>query len=434
VIESLSWIELRRINEDAAIRRTVKQLNIYEKKIVETAKELVYETIRRQNSIDFIIKEVLEPRNFRELKIGLRSFLRLYTYLVHYSIDSLLQANELVEYVNRVFRKKDLKQIKSIPDLIPTISIPFKELPNTTNLAYSYFHPIWYISYLIENFGEKKTIEIIKSIEYPSYFRVNTLNKNLTLVNSLMKRGYKLLPEPKLANTYRYFDDNDITITETYKKGYFIKQDKASILVGFIANPKPEDTVLDVCAAPGMKTSHLAQIMENNGRIFSIDSNKRRMKSWQILMKRLGVTNAEPIIADASKPFTLNGEKVDLLLVDPPCTGTGLFHKSPSSKWRLTPRSIDTMAKLQKKIIINSCKHLKEGGTLVYSTCSITIEENEGVIKSILEEFPSFKPVESSPRIGDQGLMGLSEAQRFFPHKHGCNGFFIIKLLKGIRK
>ena len=430
-IESLSWIELRRLNEDAAIRKTVKQLRIDDKEHVDAARELVYETVRRQNAIDFLIEAALEPESLGELKIGLRSYLRLYTYLVHYSEDSLARANELVEHATQLFGKRDLNKIRHLPDLIPLMSIPYDEITDTQRLAYKYFHPTWYVSYLYDKFGENMTQNLIKPVKYPNYIRVNTLKGN-SKIDTLYEQGFQLASEPDLTNTYRLLDDKGVTKTESYRNGFFIRQDKASILVGEIADPKPGETVLDVCAAPGIKTSHLAQIMGNTGRIISVDYDERRLKSWKVLMDRLGVENAESVLADASKPYSLPDVEADLVLVDPPCTGTGLLHKSPSSKWRLTPRSIDNMAGLQKKILWNSVDHLRDGGTLVYSTCSVTIEENEGVINSLLDRAPEFRLVESSPRIGDTGLNGVNEAQRLYPHKHACNGFFIAKLVKGI--
>ena len=430
-IESLSWIELMRLNEDAAIRKTVKQLRIDVEETVDTARELVYETVRRLNVIDFLIEEALEPESLEELKIGLRSYLRLYTYLVHFSDGSLLRANALVEQANQLFGNRDLKKVRQLPDLIPLMSIPYHEMTDTQRLAYKYFHPTWYASYLYNQFGETMTEHLLKPIEYPNYIRVNTLKVD-SKIDQLYDQGFQLVTEPLLPNTYRLIDDAGVTKTKAYREGFFIRQDKASILVGEVAAPKPDETILDVCAAPGIKTSHMAQKMGNTGRIISVDYDERRLKSWRTLMDRLGVKNAESVLADATKPYRLPDIEADMVVVDPPCTGTGLLHKSPSSKWRLTPRSIDNMARLQKKILWNSAAHLRDGGALVYSTCSITVEENEGAINSLLERVPEFKLVESSPRIGDPGLNGMDEAQRLYPHKHACNGFFIAKLVKHI--
>lgn len=429
-VESLSWIELERLNEDAAIRKTVKQLKIDDKKLVDEARKLVYETTRRLNSIDFLVDAALDPNNLGNLKIGLRSFLRLYTYLVHYSDESLAYAYELVDHMRTILRKREYKPAQDIPDLIPLMSIPFNEISDTQRLAYKYFHPSWYVAELYNEFSEQQTEKMLEYVEYPSYLRINTLKTDTYSLDALYEKGFQLVQEPIFPEAYRLLDEEGITDTPEYREGHFIIQDKASILAGVIADPQPDDIVLDVCAAPGVKTSHYAQMMENTGRILSIDYNRRRLQNWEHLMERLGVTNAKPVQADASKPDTLPKIEADIVVVDPPCSGTGLFHKTPSSKWRLTPHSIENMAKLQKRILWNASRHLRDGGTLVYSTCSVTVEENEEVVKSLIDLDPEYSLVEASPRIGDAGRKGLDEAQRLYPHKHASNGFFIAKLVK----
>jgi len=209
-----------------------------------------------------------------------------------------------------------------------------------------------------------------------------------------------------------------------------IFQDKASVLVGEVASPKPTDLVLDVCAAPGVKTSHLAQLMGNRGRIVSVDYDERRLGSWRRLTDKMGVQNAEPVLADATKPGELPTETADIVVLDPPCTGTGTFNESPSGKWRINRNSIRRMAHLQSRLLANSAAHVAGGGALIYSTCSVTVEENEAVITEFLDRHPSFSLEEATPRIGEPGLKRLTEAQRLYPLLHGCQGFFVAKIVK----
>ena len=289
-VESLSWIELERLNEDAAIRKTVRQLRINDKAVVDEAKILVYETMRRLNAIDFLVDAALEPNNLGNLQIGLRSFLRLYTYLVHYSDEPLAYAYELVDHIRAILRKREYKPAQDIPDLIPLMSIPFNEISDSQRLAYKYFHPSWYVAELFNEFGEQQTESMIEYVDYPSYLRVNTLKADSDSLDALYEKGFQLVQEPKLPEAYRLLDYEGITDTAEYREGQFIIQDKASILAGIVADPEPDDIVLDVCAAPGVKTSHYAQMMENTGRILSIDYNRRRLQNWENLMERLGVT------------------------------------------------------------------------------------------------------------------------------------------------
>ena len=429
-IEALSWIELERLNEDAAIRKTVKQLRINDRAIVDDATKLVYETIRRKNSIDYLINSSLDPDNIGNQTVGVRSFLRLFTYYAHYSEESLGSVYQLAQHALDLLGKRDMGKIDEGLDLLPSASIPFESLTDVQRLAYTHFHPVWYVDILYNRFGINETEDLLRYVDYPSYLRVNTLKAEPEAINVLLDSRFGLVKEPLLDNTYKVLDKDGLTDSQFYRDGLFIIQDKASIAVGAIVNPKPGEVVLDVCAAPGVKTSHMAQLMENQGQILSIDYNLRRLKSWETLMSRLGVTIAKPIHGDASSPDILTHIDADVVVIDPPCTGSGTFHKDPSGKWRLTPRSIDRMAALQRRIIGNMSRYVKPGGTLVYSTCSITLDENEGVVNWFLGRNSDFDIVDAKPLIGSPGLDGLDKAQRMYPHVHGCNGFFIAKLVK----
>ena len=431
-IEALSWIELERLNEDAAIRKTVKQLRISDRATVDAATELVYETIRRKNSIDYLINSSIDPDNIGNQTVGVRSFLRLFTYYANYSEESLGTAYQLAQHALGLLGKRDMGKIDEGLDLLPSASIPFDTLSDVQRLAYIHFHPVWYVDYLYNRFGYSETEDLLRFVDYPNYLRVNTIKAEPDAINILLDRGFGLVKEPLLDDTYKILDKDGITDSQLYRDGHFIIQDKASVAVGAIVDPKPGEVVLDVCAAPGVKTSHMAQLMENQGRILSIDYNLRRLKSWENLMGKLGVTIAKPIHGDASSPDILTHIDADVVVIDPPCTGSGTFHKEPSGKWRLTSRSVDRMAGLQRRIIENMSRYVRPGGILVYSTCSITFDENEGVVNWFLERNPDFEVVDAEPLIGSPGLDGLDKAQRTYPHVHGCNGFFIAKLVKSL--
>jgi 16S rRNA (cytosine967-C5)-methyltransferase len=261
--------------------------------------------------------------------------------------------------------------------------------------------------------------------------RLNTLKTDeTTILQTLAKEAVKVEKIEQLKSTYRILQTKTpLTKTESYKQGLFYIQDKASCFAAEAADPKPETTVLDVCAAPGAKTTYLAQLMQNNGIIYSLDYSRRRMSVWKNETRHMGVGIAEPIIADACRllPFQI---EADLVILDPPCTSTGTFGRLPSSKWRLTPRSIDRMAGIQWRMLDNCANYVKQEGKLVYSTCSITVEENEMQIERFLKHHPDFSLAPITPKIGVPGMRGLNECQRLYSHLHQCNGFFIAKLQK----
>ncbi|OGD59260.1 hypothetical protein A3K78_10345 [Candidatus Bathyarchaeota archaeon RBG_13_52_12] len=430
-IEALSWVELQEMNEDAALRKTLKQLRVKDRRAATDAGILLYNVMKRINTIDYLINSALEPLGFDALDLGLRSFLRLYTCMIHYSGCSYSEAHLLTEHARDIWGDKKLKPIEDALDLIPYQRIPWDQLNKVEESSYRCFLPIWYVKYIFRSFDERTAADLTQPVDTPKYIRVNTLRGNDSVINRLNRSGFQFEIVPELNHTYRVLgDSNGLTDTKPYRGGVFIIQDKASILVCEVTAPKPGDTVLDICAAPGVKTSHLAGIMGNRGRIISIDSDARRLASWSRLIDRMGVTNAKSMLVDATSDYNLSTGEVDLVILDPPCSGTGTFNTIPSGKWRVTHSLIVEKAGIQKVLIEKAASHLKKGGSLIYSTCSVTVEENEEVIKGFLEGHPDFRLVEPKIRLGAQGLLGLREAQRLFPSVHMCEGFFIAKLEK----
>jgi 16S rRNA (cytosine967-C5)-methyltransferase len=430
-IEALSWVELQEMNEDAALRKTLKRLRVKDRRAATDAGILLYNVMERRNAIDYLINSALEPLGFDALDLGLRSFLRLYTYMIHYGGRSYSEAHLLTEHARDILGDKKLKPIEDALDLIPHQRIPWDQLSKEDESAYRCFLPIWYVKYIFRSFDERTANDLIQPVDTPKYIRVNTLRGDDSVINQLSRSGFQFEIVPELNHTYRVLgDSNGLTDTKPYREGVFIIQDKASILVCEVTAPKPGDTVLDICAAPGVKTSHLAGIMGNRGRIISVDSDARRLASWSRLIDRMGVTNAKSMLVDATSDYNLSIGEVDLVLLDPPCSGTGTFNTIPSGKWRVTHGLIEEEAGIQKVLIEKAASHLKKGGSLIYSTCSVTVEENEGVIKGFLGGHPDFRLVEPKLRLGAQGLLGLREAQRLYPSVHMCEGFFIAKLEK----
>ena len=275
-------------------------------------------------------------------------------------------------------------------------------------------------------------MRLLQAPDPPTYVRTNPLRgAEEEILEGLGREGVEIEREPGMEHAFRVVEEpRPLNLLGAHEDGLFTVQDKASILAGLVAAPEPGMTVLDICAAPGIKTGHLAQMMEGRGSILSMDWSERRLEAWRREMARLGVENATPVLGDARKPGAFPDVEADLVLVDPPCTGTGTFNRSPSGKWRLTGRSIDRMRFIQRRILYNCGEHVVEGGSIVYCTCSVTVEENEMVIRDFLQVHPEFELVEAEPRIGLPGLLGQAEAQRLYPHIHRCNGFYVAKLTR----
>jgi NOL1/NOP2/sun family putative RNA methylase len=434
-IETLSWIELQRLGERLALNRATKQLKIKNPKAIRLAHKLVSETLRKKNYIDFLLNSALEPRSLNAFKLGPRAFLRLYVNETKLTDTNLEKAAKIARTGRSILGWRELEDVEEILGKILSINIDhaLKKLDDVDKVGLLTYHPTWFVKYCFRLLGRKEALTFLeKATEVPpTYLRLNTLKAPEEILLTKIEDDKIVLKKvQQLKHTYRLVQSkHPPTRTQSFREGLFYLQDKASCLAAEISNPKPETKVFDVCAAPGAKTTYLAQLMENRGEIISVDYSKRRIKVWKGETDRMDATIVSPIVADARKTLPLK-LTADLVILDPPCTSTGTFAKTPNAKWRLTKRSILGMAKIQGEMIKQVTEIVKETGFLVYSTCSITVEENEMVIQKFLTLHPEFKLVETTPKIGLPGLRGLTKCQRLYPHIHNCNGFFVAKLMK----
>ena len=434
-IETLSWIELKRLGERLAFAKAARQLGIEDSKVIGLAHKMVSETLRRKNLIDFLLNSALAPQSLNDFRLGPRAFLRLYVYETKMVNGDSEKAVSIARMGRSILGWRELQGIEETLGEILSIQLDsvLKGVGDEEKVGLLTYHPTWFVKYCFKLLGRNEALRFLeKATEIPpTYVRINTLKAS---EEKLLKRvegdGVILEKVQQLKYAYRVVKSRKPLIrTRSFRDGLFFLQDKASCLAAEIANPQVGATVLDVCAAPGAKTTHLAQLMENEGAIYSVDYSRRRMEVWKRETKRMGVKTAAPIVADARKPLPIN-LSADLVILDPPCTSTGTFSRMPSAKWRLTKRSMLGMAKFQWEMLDRCAEHVKEGGFLVYSTCSITVEENEMLIEKFLKWHPEFKLVETSPRIGLPGLRGQTKCQRLYPHIHDSNGFFVAKLLR----
>jgi NOL1/NOP2/sun family putative RNA methylase len=432
-------MEMRRLNERSALARTVKQLDIGDPSAIRYAYGFVVETTRRKNLIDKFINAVVAPKKIGEYNLGIQSFLRLYVYQTRVAKDwakvNLKEAESIASLGRAILGWQTMREVEPFLGFLLTRQLaPILEgASDVERVSLQTFHPVWFVEYCFRLFGQNEAVAfLVGSMNPPpTYIRANTLAATEeAIVQRLGVEGVELQKEEPLKYTYRVVNTKQpLNALPSYSEGLFYVQDKASCFATQAADPKPGEVVFDVCAAPGAKTTFLAQLMQNQGAIYSVDFSAKRMKTWKKEVARMGTKIAEPVIADVRVSVPVLAE-VDLLVLDPPCTSTGVFAKQPSAKWRLSPNSIANMAEIQWQMINNCAEKVAKGGTLTYSTCSITEEENEGIIERFLKMHPDFTLAEIEPKIGLPGLRGLTKCQRLYPHIHHCNGFFIAKLQK----
>ena len=290
--------------------------------------------------------------------------------------------------------------------------------------------------------GEDQTKQLLKANEKPltPSIRVNTLktDKN-SLKTRLERKGVTLEPIDWISYGFRIKNSPiNLGSTHEYLQGYYYLQSVATMIPALILDPKPNEIVIDMCAAPGGKATHLAQIMNNEGNLILIERNKKRLPALEVNLLRMGVNNSIVVNDDAVNLPKMDF-RADKILLDAPCTGEGLIRQDPSRKRSKKMKDINKMSIIQKQLLESGLKCLKTGGELLYSTCSIGPEENEIVVNDVLNSLSDYKISEIPHNYGENGftevygksLRGdLRYSQRIYPHFHDTIGFFLCLIKK----
>lgn len=387
-------------------------------------KEITTGVIRNKTYLDYVIKKNSRVKFNRIHKLIL-SILEMAVYQMYF-LDKVPDYSIVDESVNLAKIYGNKGSISFTNGILRSISkkdkVQVKIKDSIDNLSTFYSHPRFYTEYFYKNYGEDFTKKLIKANneKAPFTIRVNSLKTNKEdLVNKLSELGYRVL-ETSFENALNIDNPNGIIDTDLFKEGYFYVQDLGSILVSSFLNPRKYSKVLDLCAAPGGKTTHLSEIMENTGEIVACDKSKGKVKIIKENSIRLGCKNISPIINDAR---VLNEEFIedfDYVLVDAPCSGTGLYRKKPDIKWNKNIEDIKELSKIQLEILENAKEYLKVNGFLLYSTCSLSKLENEDVIHKFLNKNRNFKII----KLRDKEILKL------FPSVDGSDGFSICLLEK----
>jgi ribosomal RNA methyltransferase Nop2 len=274
---------------------------------------------------------------------------------------------------------------------------------------------------------------------FPKTIRVNSLATSIRDEKQrLESKGFELEPIDGLAYAFQVLESPlSVGATTEYLLGHYMLQSPASMWAVEPLEPHGDQLVVDMCAAPGGKTTLIAQLMYNQGALVATDISRNRMRSLRSNLSRMRVENSFVMRMDAAQLPEL-GIEADAVLLDAPCTGEGLIPLDPARKQSRTPKDYGTLAQVQRKLIVAGAQLLREGGVLVYSTCSFAPEENEEIIDFALQQCP-IQIVPTDLPLGDPGLTrfldrevdaSLRLARRFYPYKHGMEGFFICKMEK----
>ncbi len=404
-------------------------------KLLNQALHFTLETTRRLNFVDHVIKTVL-PKVFDEdFPSVIKNLLRISTYQIVFLKE---KPEDIADILKPIILKKVRKNNKIIKEEIFTYIFKVRSLVkkekmiseanSLEKLAFTTFHPKWMCKYFVDLLGLEDAEKLLRNNnrKKPSWLRVNTLLINRQNVASILREEGVIVEFDKdFPDVLRVIEEEKkpVTLSNPYKEGLVFIQDKASCAVAHVLNAKSEDFVIDLCAAPGMKTTHIAQTMKNMGLVLATDINCYRAKMIKMNMKRSRVSNVEILCTDGKILELKLGKKADKILVDAPCSGSGTFQTHPEEKWRLTPNKIKKYALLQESLLSSAVSLVKVGGQIVFSTCSLFPEEGEEIVTKICNVYP-VEVVEK----GVKGGNAVKNGWRFYPPE--TKGFFMSKMRK----
>lgn len=384
--------------------------------------ELVYGTIKTAVSLDWKISKYLS-RPIEQVDRKILAVLRLGMYQIFFmdKVPESAAVNESVEIAKKIsvgaskFVNGVLRNVLRNPE-----KSEFPADDGIESIALKTFHPVWLVKLFAEEFGidEAKKICEADNIEPPLCVRVNTLKISREDFLTELKNFGVTAEKSKIAEDGVILKNHGALDKFNFlRKGLCQVQDESSMTAARLLNPSENDFVIDCCAAPGGKTTHIAELMKNRGKIIACDIHEHKIKKIRQNAERLGIKIIEPILTDARKIGEKFFEQADKILADVPCSGLGVIRRKADLRLKKNPAEISELPKLQLEILSSAAKALKRGGILIYSTCTILKRENEEVIKKFLSLNENFK---------------LIEMKTLFPHIDNTDGFFYAKLLNDV--
>jgi len=438
IADILSLIEERELSSKNALERTFKRIGGKDRERARgLAHAYIFEIEKWRRKIDFIGNSVLKGIKIEELDLYLANLLRIGIFEMKFKgVAPAIATDSIVRTVKDKYDLSRAKFINAVLREVESFDVgkaleALRERNKIEYLSIKFSHPCWYVEYVIGLLGYEEGVRLLLSNNKPQryYIRVNPLKTDIdSLSDYLEEHGVRVTRTPvdDILKVLEY--KTPITRLEWYKEGYFVIQDLASAYVAHVLSPEKGERVLDLAAAPGSKTFHVAHLMENTGEIIAVDYSLERLRKMETKMKQLGVKNIKLVHADGIK--FKDKEKFDKIILDAPCSSSGTYRQFPEVKWRFNKEKIKKVTQVQKAMIRNAYRNLRKDGEMTYSTCSIRLDENEENVKYAIEKV-GFNLVVYPFNWGERGFTEIGEMVfRSFTHLHDCNSFFIAKLKK----
>ncbi len=403
--------------------------------------ELVYGVYRHLYKLDFFLGRLLS-RPFDSLKMPVKNIMRIALYQLIYLPEIPARAvcfsaveqtknspyQGLAPLVNAVIRAYLRNKDKLQP--------PNRHLNLLEFLVTEYSHPCWLIERWLGRYGEARTEQLLQvnNEEPPLTLRINQYGASINEVlddfdqNEIKYSMGLLLPEAIQVKSLQ----GPLEKLPSFQTGKFFVQDESSMLVAHLVAPKPGETIVDLCAAPGGKSTHMAELMGDQGKIWSIDDHPHKIDLITQNAKRLKLQSICPYLADARNFKIPGGGLADAVLVDVPCTGTGVLRRRVDARYRRQPEDIENLAVVQREILSQASQLVRPGGRLIYSTCTLEPEEDKDQILWFLSEHPEFEAVDFGSFLPEMPVRFLDDPWNkwltILPISGGGDGFFMCRM------
>ncbi|MBT2681305.1 16S rRNA (cytosine(967)-C(5))-methyltransferase RsmB [Bacillus sp. ISL-35] len=401
--------------------------------------ELVYGTLQRKMTLDFYLKPFIEKN--KKLQTWVVNLLRMTVYQMEY-LDKIPDRAAIFEAVE-ISKRRGHKGIASLVNGVLR-SIQRNGLPSLDSISnpaerisIETSHPLWLVKRWVDQFGIEKTREMCEvNLTAP----LQTGRVNLTRISReeclelLAEEGFEVEPSPILPEAIKCLRGN-LASSKAFKYGLLTIQDESSMLVAHALGIQEEEVILDACAAPGGKSSHIAEKLGNSGKVISLDLHDHKVKLIAQNAKRLGLENIEAQKMDSREAAQrFKHESIDRVLLDAPCSGLGVMRRKPDMKYTKKEQDLSQLKSIQLSLLESVAPLLKDGGTLVYSTCTVDREENQEVIEIFLREHPEFS---GDPTLAERMPDAIRPLINGFdiqilPQDFGSDGFYIACLRKKV--
>ena len=427
---------IRRIEHDSAfvdiVLSQLLERTHFEKRDRAFISELVRGTIRWKKRLDWIVRQLLQPPS-RKCPDDIRWILWLGLYQILFMrIKTYAAVNESVDAAKSLVRGRWAGVVNAIlrsylraPD---RVVYPDMRVDPVAGIAVRWSFPEWLVRRWITRWGIEKTTALCRaSNDVPVLsVRHNRLRCSTETFERRLSETMEFRPSI-VPYFYRLARTDFVTLSQLLDDGYLTVQDESAGLPSLLADPQPGTVICDLCAAPGGKATHLAELCDEQAKIVAGDISVPRLHMVQHSVERLSLRSVFPVSAEA-QCFPV--KTADIVLLDAPCSGLGVLRRKPDIRWRRTEQDIEDLISMQKKLLLGASNLVTEGGSLIYSTCTVEPEENEGVVDAFLSRHREFRVVEPEEGLLPQTVIAGTGAVRTWPHEHDMDGSYAIRMKK----